>query len=264
VFARRPAPVQVNYLGFPGTLGAPYLDVIVADADVIPPGEEAAHVERVARLPHSYQPNDRRRAVAAAPARAALGLPEGAMVFACFNNTYKITPATFASWMRVLSAVGGSLLWLLQDNDAATANLRAAAMSHGIDPGRLHFAPRIRLDEHLARHACADLFLDTLPYNAHTTASDALWAGLPVLSCRGTTFPGRVGASLLHALDLADELLVDDMAGFESRAIALAREPARLARVRERLVRSRATAPLWDTPAYARALEALYEQALGR
>ena len=264
VFARRPAPVQVNYLGFPGTLGAPYLDVIVADADVIPPGEEAAHVERVARLPHSYQPNDRRRAVAAAPARAALGLPEGAMVFACFNNTYKITPATFASWMRVLSAVGGSVLWLLQDNDAATANLRAAAMSHGIDPGRLHFAPRIRLDEHLARHACADLFLDTLPYNAHTTASDALWAGLPVLSCRGTTFPGRVGASLLHALDLADELLVDDMAGFESRAIALAREPARLARVRERLVRSRATAPLWDTPAYARALEALYEQALGR
>jgi len=264
VFARRPAPLQVNFLGFPGTLGAPYLDVIVADAHAIPPGEEHAYVERVARLPHSYQPNDRRRAIAPAPLRASLGLPEGAIVFACFNNTYKITPATFASWMRVLAAVDGSVLWLLQDNDAATANLRAAAVSHGIDPGRLHFAPRIRLDEHLARHACADLFLDTLPYNAHTTASDALWAGLPVLSCRGSTFPGRVGASLLHALDLADELLVDDVPAYESRALALAREPARLTRVRERLAQARATAPLWDTPGYARALEALYERALGR
>ena len=185
-------------------------------------------------------------------------------MFACFNNTYKITPAAFASWMRILAAVDGGVLWLLQDNDAATANLRAAAQSHGIAASRLHFAPRIRLDEHLARHACADLFLDTLPYNAHTTASAALWAGLPVLSCRGTTFPGRVGASLLHALALADELLVDDVAAFESRAIALARDPARLARVRERLARARATAPLWDTPAYARALEALYEQALDR
>ena len=264
VFARRPAPLQVNFLGFPGTLGAEYLDVIVADAHVIPPGEEGAYVERVARLPHSYQPNDRQRAIAAAPTRASLGLPEDAVVFACFNNTYKITPATFASWMRILAAVDASVLWLLQDNDAATANLRAAAQSQGIAPGRLHFAPRIRLDEHLARHACADLFLDTLPYNAHTTASDALWAGLPVLSCRGSTFPGRVGASLLHALDLADELLVDDVAAFEDRAIALAREPARLARVRERLARVHATAPLWDTPAFARALESLYEQALGR
>jgi len=264
VFARRPAPLQVNFLGFPGTLGAGYLDVIVADADVIPPGEEAAYVEHVLRLPHSYQPNDRRRAIAAAPTRASLGLPEGATVFACFNNTYKITPATFATWMRILAAVDGSVLWLLQDNDAASANLRAAAASHGVAANRLHFAPRIRLDEHLARHACADLFLDTLPYNAHTTASDALWAGLPVLSCRGTTFPGRVGASLLHALGLADELLVDDVAAFEARAIALAREPARLTRLRERLAHARATAPLWDTPAYARALEALYAQALGR
>jgi predicted O-linked N-acetylglucosamine transferase (SPINDLY family) len=256
--------VQVNWLGFPGTLGADYLDVIVADAEAIPRGEEGAYVERVLRMPHSYQPNDRQRAIAAAPARASLGLPADAFVFACFNNTYKITPATFASWMRILAAVDTSVLWLLQDNDAATANLRAAAASHGIAPDRLHFAPRIRLDEHLARHACADLFLDTLPYNAHTTASDALWAGLPVLSCRGTTFPGRVGASLLHALGLADELLVDDVATFESRAIAFAREPARVTRLRERLAQARTTAPLWDTPAYARALEALYEQALGR
>ena len=262
VFARRPAPVQVNYLGFPGTLGAPYLDVIVADAHTIPAGEEAAYVERVVRLPHSYQPNDRQRAIGAATTRAAQGLPDSGVVFACFNNTYKVTPSTFASWMRILAAVEGSVLWLLQDNDAATRNLRAAAESHGIAPERLHFAPRIRLDEHLARHACADLFLDTLPYNAHTTASDALWAGLPVLSCRGTTFPGRVGASLLHALGLADELLVDDAPAFEARAIELARDRARLARVRERLAQARATAPLFDTPAYCKALEQAFEDML--
>jgi len=264
VFVRRPAPLQVNFLGFPGSLGTACMDLIVADAHVIPQGEEGAYVERVARLPRSYQPNDRQRAIAAAPTRAAQGLPDGAFVFACFNNTYKIAPAMFARWMRILAAVDGSVLWLLQDNDAATANLRATAALHGIAAERLHFAPRLRVDEHLARHACADLFLDTLPYNAHTTASDALWAGLPVLSCRGTTFPGRVGASLLHALDLADELVVDDIAAYESRAIALAREPARVTRVRERLAQARATAPLWDTPAYARALEALFAQALGR
>ena len=264
VFARRPAPVQVNYLGFPGTLGAPYLDVIVADAHTIAAGEEGAYVERVARLPHSYQPNDRQRAIGPATTREAQGLPDAAIVFACFNNTYKITPATFASWMRILAAVDGSVLWLLQDNDAATRNLCAAAESHGIAPERLHFAPRIRLDDHLARHACADLFLDTLPYNAHTTASDALWAGLPVLSCRGTTFPGRVGASLLHALGLADELLLDDVAAFEARAIELARDRARLARLRERLAQARETAPLFDTPATCAALERAYEDMLAR
>ena len=263
VFARRPAPVQVNYLGFPGTLGAHYLDVIVADADTIPAGEEGAYVERVVRLPHSYQPNDRQRAIAAAtPTRAGLGLPADVVVFACFNNTYKITPATFASWMRILSSVDDSVLWLLQDNDAATRNLRAAAQAHGIAASRLHFAPRIRLDEHLARHACADLFLDTLPYNAHTTASDALWAGLPVLSCRGTTFPGRVGASLLHALDLGADLLVDDVASFEARAVELARDPARLTRVRARLAQARNTTSLFDTPAYCKALEQAYEAML--
>ena len=264
VFARRPAPVQVNYLGFPGTLGASYLDVIVADAQTIPAGEEGAYVERVVRLPHSYQPNDRQRAIGAATTRAAQGLPEEAVVFACFNNTYKVTPQTFASWMRILAAVDGSVLWLLQDNAAATRNLRDAATSHGIAATRLHFAPRLRLDEHLARHACADLFLDTLPYNAHTTASDALWAGLPVLSCRGTTFPGRVGASLLSALGLADELLVDDVPAFEARAIELARDRARLARARERLALARTTAPLFDTPAYCAALEQAYEDMLAR
>ena len=263
VFARRPAPVQVNYLGFPCTMGAAYIDAIIADADTIPAGEDAAYTERVVRLPRCYQPNDRQRAIAAAaPTRAAVGLPDDAIVFACFNNTYKILPGTFAAWMRILAAVDGAVLWLLEDNGAATRNLRAAAAGHGIAASRLHFAPRIALDEHLARHACADLFLDTLPYNAHTTASDALWAGLPVLSCRGTTFPGRVGASLLHALGLGVELLVEVMAAFEARAIALARDPARRASVRERLAQAHAVAPLWDTPAYCRALEQAYETLL--
>ena len=256
VFARRPAPVQVNFLGFPGTIGAPYVDAIVADAHVIPPGEEGGYVERVVRLPGCYQPNDRRREIApVAPTRAELGLPAEAVVLACFNNAYKILPATFAAWMRVLAAVPDAVLWLLQDTDAASANLRAAAAAHGVDPARLHFAPRAPLPEHLARHARADLFLDTLPYNAHTTASDALWAGLPVLSCAGTTFPGRVGASLLHAVGLQDELLATGEDDYVARAIALARDRAALARLRETLARRRDTSPLFDTPAYARHLE---------
>jgi len=259
VFARRPAPVQVNYLGFPGTMGAPYLDAIVADAHTIPAGEEDAYAERVVRLPHSYQPNDRQRAIAPdTPTRASLGLPDGVVVFACFNNTYKITPETFAAWMRILAAVPGSVLWLLQDNDAATRHLREAAQAHGVDADRLRFAPRTRLDEHLARHRAADLFLDTLPYNAHTTASDALWAGLPVLSCRGTTFPGRVGASLLHALGLDTDLLADGAAAYEARAIALASDRAALAAVRDRLAAARTSAPLFDTPAYCRELERVF------
>jgi predicted O-linked N-acetylglucosamine transferase (SPINDLY family) len=261
VFARRPAPVQVNYLGFPGTMGAPYMDFIVADDIVVPAGEEAAYAERVIRLPRCYQPNDRRRDIAKdAPTRAAAGLPDDAFVFACFNNTYKITPAVFAAWMRILRAVDGSVLWLLQDNAAAERNLAEAAQAAGVARERLCFAPRARLDEHLARHALADLFLDTLPYNAHTTASDALWAGLPVLSCRGTTFPGRVGASLLAAVGLEGELLVEDLAAYEMRAIALARDRAALARVRAALVGHRADASLWDTPGYARALERAFEQ----
>jgi predicted O-linked N-acetylglucosamine transferase (SPINDLY family) len=256
VFARRPAPVQVNFLGFPGTIGAPYIDAIVADAHVIPPGEEGAYVERVVRLPACYQPNDRRRAIAAeAPTRAQAGLPPDAVVLACFNNGYKITPGTFAAWMRVLRAVDAAVLWLLKDDDAAAANLRAGAASHGVDPARLHFAARAPLDEHLARHALADLFLDTLPYNAHTTASDALWAGLPLLSCRGSTFPGRVGASLLHALGLHGELLAEDEEDYVARAIALASDPAARARLRAALAQRRGTAALFDTPAYARHLE---------
>jgi predicted O-linked N-acetylglucosamine transferase (SPINDLY family) len=263
VFARRPAPVQVNYLGFPGTIGAPYMDVIVADATVIPPGEEGAYEERVVRLPHSYQPNDRQRRIAATtPARADAGLPDEAFVFACFNNTYKIAPPVFAAWMRILRVVDGSVLWLLEDNAAATANLGAAAAAHGVARERLCFAPRVPLDQHLARHALADLFLDTLPYNAHTTASDALWAGLPVLTCRGSTFAGRVGASLLRALGLDAELVTSDLATYEARAIALARDAGALARIRATLAARRSDAPLFDTPSYARALERAYAEML--
>jgi predicted O-linked N-acetylglucosamine transferase (SPINDLY family) len=265
VFARRPAPVQINYLGFPGTLGARYMDAIVADAIVIPPGEEGAYEERVVRLPHSYQPNDRQRRIAGnVPARADVGLPDGAFVFACFNNTYKIAPSVFAAWMRILRAVDGSVLWLLEDNPAATANLGDAAAAHGVARERLRFAPRVRLDEHLARHALADLFLDTLPYNAHTTASDALWAGLPVLTCRGSTFAGRVGASLLCALDMEAGLVTADLSTYEARAVSLARDAGALAQIRATLAARRASAPLFDTPRYARDLELAYMEMLGR
>jgi predicted O-linked N-acetylglucosamine transferase (SPINDLY family) len=260
VFARRPAPVQVNFLGYPGTLGASWMDYLVADRQVVPPGEEGAYVERVVRLPDTYQPNDRQRRIAdRTPTRDELGLPADGFVFCCFNNTYKILPAQFAAWMRVLAAVPGSVLWLLDDTPAATANLRREAAAAGVDPVRLVFAPRVRTDEHLARHRAADLFLDTLPYNAHTTGSDALWAGLPVLSCAGTTFPGRVGASLLQAAGLADDLLAVDAADYERRAVALARDPARLGAIRAALARAHDSAPLFDTARFTAHLEAAFE-----
>lgn len=256
VFARRPAPVQVNYLGFPGTIGAPWLDYLVADATVVPPGEDTAYAEHVVRLPHCYQANDRQRAIAPrTPSRAELGLPEGGFVFCCFNNTYKILPPLFACWMRLLQALPASVLWLLEDNDAATGRLRAAAQAAGVDPARLVFAPRLPLPDHLARQRAADLFLDTLPYGAHTTGSDALWAGLPLLSCRGRSFAGRVGASLLQALGLTDELVTEDLAAYETRALELARDPGRLQGVRQRLAEARQHAPLFDTPARLREFE---------
>jgi predicted O-linked N-acetylglucosamine transferase (SPINDLY family) len=256
VFARRPAPVQVNYLGFPGTIGAPWMDYLVADAVVLPPGDDGFYFEQVVRLPHSYQANDRRRAVSPqTPSRAALGLPAEGFVFCCFNNTYKILPPMFACWMRLLRAVPDSVLWLLQDNDAATDRLRAAAAAAGVDPAQLVFAPRVRLEEHIARHRAADLFLDTLPYGAHTTASDALWAGLPLLTCKGRSFAGRVGASLLGALGMGEALVVEDLPAYEARALALARDPQQLQALRQRLAQVRDTAPLFDASRQVRAFE---------
>jgi predicted O-linked N-acetylglucosamine transferase (SPINDLY family) len=258
LFSRKPAPIQVNYLGFPGTLGADYVDYIIADAHVIPPGHRAFYVENVVYLPDSYQANDRKRAVAArVPSRAEEGLPPAGFVFCCFNNTYKIVPAVFDVWMRLLTTVAGSVLWLFESSPEAACNLRAEAARRGVDPARLVFAPLVALPEHLARHRLADLFLDTLPYNAHTTASDALWTGLPILTCLGTTFPGRVAASLLHALGVP-ELITASLEAYEALALKLARDPTLLAGMKEKLARNRAGAPLFDTPRFTRHIEAAY------
>src|SRR5690606_17676928 len=226
-FAYRPAPVQVQYLGFPGTMGAEFIDYVVADHTVIPEAERVHYIERIAYLPHSYQVNDRRRPLPAGrPARSACGLPEEGFVFACFNANYKITPEMFSIWMRLLRAVEGSVLWLFEGNAWAARNLRAEAASRGVAPERLMFALRLKLDEHLARLAEVDLFLDTLPYNAHTPASDALWAGLPVLTTPGRSFAARVGASLLRAVGM-EELIAASPEEYEALALALARDPAR-------------------------------------
>lgn len=264
LFARRAAPIQVNYLGFPGTLGAAYMDYLIADRIVIPESSRAHYTEKIVYLPRSYQANDDRRVVAdAAFTRSQLGLPEAGFVFYCFNNNYKITPQTFDGWMRILAAVPGSVLWLLADNPTAVENLQRTAVARGVDPRRLIFAGRMNIDQHLARQRCADLFLDTLPYNAHTTAADALWAGLPLLTCRGRTFPGRVAASLLEALEVP-ELIAETQADFEARAIHLATHPADLTVLRNRIAASRGGAALFDTAEYTRGLEAAFEKMVER
>jgi predicted O-linked N-acetylglucosamine transferase (SPINDLY family) len=264
IFALRAAPIQVNFLGYPGTMGAPYIDYLVADATVVPEGHEARYAERIVRLPDSYQPNDSKRRIAErAFTREEAGLPAAGFVFCSFNNNYKIVPATFDIWMRLLGRVEGSVLWLLQDNEQAAANLRAEAARRGIDPGRLVFAKRLPLDEHLARHRLADLFLDTLPYNAHTTASDALWAGLPLLTCLGETFAGRVAASLLRAAGLP-ELVTATPEAYEALAMELATDAGRLGQLRRRLAENRLEAPLFDARRFARHLESAYARMVER
>jgi predicted O-linked N-acetylglucosamine transferase (SPINDLY family) len=258
VFSLKPAPLQVNYLGFPGTMGAPFMDYLIADRITVPAGHEAFYSEQIARLPDTYQPNDRSRETAqGAPGRASAGLPASGFVFCCFNNSYKIQPPVFDIWMRLLRDVPGSVLWLLADNPAATRNLKREAAARGIDPERLLFAPRAPLPEHLARHRLADLFLDTLPYNAHTTASDALWMGLPVVTCMGNTFAGRVAASVLNAAGLA-ALVTHSLAGYEALALRFARDPEALAAIKARLAQDRDRMPLFDAPRFARHLEAAY------
>lgn len=258
IFARRVAPIQVNYLVYPGTTGAEYMDYIIGDAEVIPEGHEAYYSEQVVRLPDSYQVNDSKRVIAEhVPSRTEAGLPGSGFVFCCFNNNYKITPEVFDVWMRLLQQVDGSVLWLLQDNAAASRNLRLEAAARGVDPRRLVFAARKLPPDHLARHRLADLFLDTLPCNAHTTASDALWAGLPVLTCRGQYFAGRVAASLLRAIGLP-ELIVDDLTGYEALALRLAQAPEELAALKSRLAKNRMTHPLFDIDRYRHHLESAY------
>ncbi|BDG75140.1 tetratricopeptide repeat protein [Roseomonas fluvialis] len=256
VLARGIAPVQVGFLGYPGTSGGGFLDYVVADATVIPPGAEADWSEQVVRLPGCVLPTDDGRRIATAGiTRARFGLPEDGFVFCCFNNTHKILPAAFDAWMRILASVPGSVLWLRQENAPATRNLLAVAAARGIDPARLVMAQRVDdMAEHLGRHALADLFLDTLPYNAHTTAADALQAGLPVLTAAGRAFAGRVAASLLTTLGLP-ELITESPAAQEAEAIALARDPARLAALRARLAAALPGSAAFDTPRQARALE---------
>ena len=259
ILALRPVPVQVNFLGYPGTMGTDNIDYILADRIVIPEDQHSFYSEKVVYLPDSYQPNDAKRPIGErTPTRAAVGLPETGFVFCSFNNNFKISPPVFDVWMRLLHRVEGSVLWLLEDNPVAGRNLRGEAEKRGIAPGRLVFAPRAGLEDHLARHRHADLFLDTLPYNAHTTASDALWVGLPVLTCRGSSFAGRVASSLLHAAGLP-ELIADNLADYEALALELARDDQRLASIRAKLARNRATCPLFDTDRFRRNLERAYE-----
>jgi predicted O-linked N-acetylglucosamine transferase (SPINDLY family) len=258
IFAFRAAPLQVNYLGYPGTMGAPYIDYIIADRVVIPSDRESHYTEKVVRLPDAYQVNDAQRRIAdKSPTRVQAGLPESAFVFCCFNSSYKITPEVFAIWMRLLERIPGSVLWLLEANAIAQDNLRREAQRRGAAPDRLIFAPILPADEHLARHRLADLFLDTRPVNAHTTASDALWAGLPLVTCTDDAFAGRVAASLLHAVGIP-ELAADDLPEYEAIALRVATTPTLLADLRARLARNRGTHPLFDTDRYRRHLEAAY------
>ena len=258
VFAHKPAPVQVNFLGFPATLGAPYIDYILADRVVIPEDERSHYSEQVVYLPDCYQVNDCKRPIAEdTPARAESGLPDKAFVFCNFNQSYKFTPAMFAVWMRILNQVPDSILWLLDDIPRLSDNLRRTAESQGVAGTRLIFAPRVAVEKHLARLRLADLFLDSLPYNAHTTASDALWAGLPLLTCRGTSFPGRVAASMLGAAGLPD-LVTETLDEYERLAVLLASDAARLGAIRQRLRQNRLTCALFDTDRFRRHIEASY------
>jgi len=276
IAAMRPAPINVSWLGFPGTMGGimrsqqtgkgleiqqgarqPLFDYLIGDATVTPLTAADDYAEKLALLPDCYQPNDRQRPIGRIPARSECGLPENAFVFCCFNQTFKLTPEVFDVWMRLLNAVPGSVLWLLECNPQAKTNLVNEAQQRGIQAERLVFAPRMEMAEHLARQPLADLFLDTLPYNAHTTASDALWMGLPVLTCKGDTFASRVAACLLLAANLP-ELVATTMADYEAMALKLATEPLLLGQLRQRLESSRDSVPLFDTPRFARNLEKAY------
>ena len=258
VFAHRAAPIQVNYLGYPGTMVADYIDYIIADKTLISPELQSCYSEKVIYLPDSYQVNDRKRLISERQfTKQELGLPEGSFVFCCFNNNYKILPATFEGWIRILRAVEGSVLWLLQDNSWAVENLKKEAEKQGVAPDRLVFAERLPLPEHLARHRQADLFLDTFPCNAHTTTSDALWAGLPVLTLMGRSFASRVAASLLNAIGLP-QLITFTQKEYEALAIELATNPKKLVDIKLKLARNRLNAPLFDTPLFTKNLEAAY------
>jgi predicted O-linked N-acetylglucosamine transferase (SPINDLY family) len=259
IFARRAAPLQVSYLGYPGTTGAPYMDYLIADKTVMPDGNERHYSEKIIYMPHSYMANDRTRGIAdRAFTREEFGLPRDGVVFCCFNSSHKITPSVFDGWMRILERVPGSVLWLSETNDAAARNLREAASRRDVQTERLIFAKRMPgLPEHLGRLRMADLFLDTRPFNAHTTASDALWAGLPVLTCTGNAFASRVAASLLQAIGLP-ELVAASQDEYEELAVKLASNPQRLNQITEALSANRLAFPLFDTRLFTTHLERAY------
>jgi predicted O-linked N-acetylglucosamine transferase (SPINDLY family) len=258
ILAHRPAPVQVNYLGYPGTMGTDCIDYVIADKIVLPFEQQPFYIEKIVHLPDCYQVNDSKRKIAThTPTRRDAGLPETAFVFCCFNNNYKITAPIFHLWIRLLRGVEGSVLWLLRSNTAAENNLRREAVAHGIDPARIVFADKVPLDKHLARHRLAEIFLDTLPVNAHTTASDALWAGLPVVTCLGEAFAGRVAASLLHAIGLP-ELVTNNLEEYEALATKLASSASLARSVRDKLEQNRCDYPLFNTDQFRRHIEAAY------
>jgi predicted O-linked N-acetylglucosamine transferase (SPINDLY family) len=257
LLAQRLAPLQIDWIGFPGTMGGLQIDYIMADGIVIPPGAEAHYSEQVIRLPHCYQPNNRQRAVAEPAARAEYGLPEQAVVFACFNRPVKIRPALFAAWMEILRAVPDSVLLLYAPAAEAADNLRHAAQQHGIDAVRLVFAGNLPQEQYLARYRVVDLVLDTFPYGSHSTASDCLWAGCPLLSLSGDSFASRVAGSILHAAGLP-ELATTRLEDYTATAIRLGRDRAALAALRQKLQNGLAAAPLFDTPQLARDVEAAY------
>jgi len=258
IFAFRAVPVQVSYLGYPGTMGADYIDYVLADRFVIPEQQFSCFTEKVVYLPDTYQVNDSKRVIAdRTPTRAEAGLPERGFVFCSFNNSYKISPMVFDAWMRLLGNVEGSVLWLVDTGTTAVRNLREEAAARGVARDRLVFAPKVRHEDYLARHRLADLALDTLPYNGHATTSDALWAGLPVLTCLGTTFAGRVAASVLNAIGL-NELITHTLGEYEALALDLATNRERLAGIRSKLEENRATYPLFDTDRFRRHIEAAY------
>jgi protein O-GlcNAc transferase len=252
IFALRPAPLQVNCIGFPGTLGAPWYDYIFTDRFTVPEHLQRFYSERPLYMPHMAFPSDTTRLLPGRPpSRAACGLPESAFVFCCFSNAYKILPEVFAIWMRLLAAVPGSVLWLLETHSVAKENLRCEAGAAGVDPDRIVFAPVVEVTEHVARTAAADLFLDTYPYGAHTTANDALLTGLPVLTYAGETMVSRVAGSQLHAVGLP-ELVTESIADYEALALRLATQPELLRALRAKLDHNRSTYPLFDMDRYAR------------
>jgi predicted O-linked N-acetylglucosamine transferase (SPINDLY family) len=258
VFAYRPAQIQINFLGFPGTLGAKYIDYLIADETVIPLESQRHYSEKIIYMPNSYQPSDTKRVKSDKLfKREQFGLPENAFVFVCFNNSYKITPQIFDIWMKILQSVNNSVLWLIETEEIVCRNLKLEALKRNIDASRIVFTKRMKLEDHLLRHDLGDLFLDTLPYNAHTTANDSLWAGLPVLTCLGNTFPGRVGASLLNSVGLAD-LVTFSLEDYKKKAVYFGNNPNEITKIKNKLNKNKFEYPLFNQELYTKNLENIF------